>query len=68
MKIFAFILLLSAATVATTGCEPAHKGAYEAPGIGNEGELNGGDPAAKIDSSVEKAIMNDSTKKRDYHL
>jgi hypothetical protein len=68
MKIFSFILFLTTVTIATSSCEPAHKGAYEAPGIGNEGELNGADPAAKIDSSVEKALMKDSTTKKNYPL
>ena len=68
MKSVSFILFLAAATMVSTSCQPPKQGAYEAPARGNEGELILGDPTEKIDSSVEKAIIKDSLKKREYHL
>ena len=61
-----FIFLLVAATTVSSSCEPAKQGGYEAPSKGNEGQIEG-DVYSKIDSSIEKAVANDTTK-REYHL
>lgn len=66
MKHFSFILLLITAITVASSCQPAKQGGYEAPSRGNDGEIEG-DLVLKVDSSVEKAIENDTTK-RNYHL
>ena len=68
MKNFSFIILLINAIAFASSCEPAHQGSYEAPArsIDDKDEPSG-DLVLKIDSSVEKAIGKDTTK-RNYHL
>lgn len=63
MKLFTYILLVATATLAGTACEPAHPGGYSAPSKGNGSEAFEQDVVVKIDSSVEKAIANDTTKR-----
>jgi hypothetical protein len=67
MKAIVYILTITAAVAFSAACEHAHPGGYEAPSGKNE---NGGSKeniVVQIDSSVEKAIANDTTK-RVYNL
>lgn len=66
MKNISFILLLVFVTIVTVSCQPPKQGGYENPARGNEGSIEE-DVVVQIDSSVEKAIQGDTTK-RDYHL
>ncbi|HLP18782.1 MAG TPA: hypothetical protein VK174_00700 [Chitinophagales bacterium] len=63
MKLLAYILLVTTATLAGTACEHAHPGGYEAPVNGKGSRSFNEDVVVKIDSSVEKAIANDTTKR-----
>ncbi|HLP51204.1 MAG TPA: hypothetical protein VK154_10000 [Chitinophagales bacterium] len=63
MKSFTYIFLVATATLTGTACEHAHPGGYSAPGKGAESNSFEEDVVVKIDSSVEKAIANDTTKR-----
>jgi hypothetical protein len=67
MKAFVYILTIATAVTVSTACEHAHPGGYEAPAGKNANGSAKENIVVQIDSSVEKAIANDTTK-RVYNL
>lgn len=67
MKTVVYIITIVAAVAVGTACEHAHPGGYEAPGNRATSNSFEQDVVVKIDSSVEKAIAHDTTK-RVYNL
>ncbi len=67
MRTFYFILLVISASVVSTACQPPRKETYDAPAVTYDGKIDENIPL-KIDSSVEKAVSRDSSKRRKYQL